>query len=150
MPLGDELTRREKRRRCAFLEGFSLHANTWVHENDRDNLEKLCRYGARGPLALERLSRREDGKLDYRLKRPLPGGATTLVMTPVQLLKRLVALVVKPNVHLTRFFLSLRAQFARAQQSGATPRTGAAPSAILTRAIAVVVEHERSSTCTAS
>jgi len=22
-------------RRCAFLEGFSLHTNTWVHENDR-------------------------------------------------------------------------------------------------------------------
>ena len=54
------------------LEGFSLHANTWVHQNDRDNLEKLCRYGARGPLALERLSRREDGKLEYRgLKKPL-------------------------------------------------------------------------------
>lgn len=103
LPLGDAPSSREKRRRCAFLEGFSLHADTWVHQNDRDNLEKLCRYGARGPLALERLTRREDGKLEYRLKRPLPGGATTLVMTPGQLLKRLVALVVKPNIHLTRF-----------------------------------------------
>jgi hypothetical protein len=55
-------------------------------------------------LALDRLSRREDGKLEYRLKKPLPGGATTLLMTPAQLLKRLVALVVKPKVHLTRFF----------------------------------------------
>jgi hypothetical protein len=102
LPLGDEEPRR--RRRCAFLEGFSLHADTWVHQNDRDNLEKLCRYGARGPLALERLSRRDDGKLEYRLKKPSHGGATTLVMTPVQLLKRLVAVMVKPKVHLTRFF----------------------------------------------
>jgi hypothetical protein len=102
LPLGDEEPQR--RRRCAFLEGFSLHADTWVHQNDRDNLEKLCRYGARGPLALERLSRRDDGKLEYRLKKPLRDGTTTLVMTPVQLLKRLVALVVKPKVHLTRFF----------------------------------------------
>ena len=81
-----------------------MHANTWVHQNDRDSLERLCRYAARGPLALERLKRRDDGKLEYRLKKPLRGGATTLVMTPVQLLKRLVALVPKPKVHLTRFF----------------------------------------------
>ena len=39
-----------------------MHADTWVHENDRQSLERLCRPGARGPLALERLSRREDGK----------------------------------------------------------------------------------------
>ncbi|MHB8878774.1 MAG: transposase [Myxococcaceae bacterium] len=65
---------------------------------------RLCRYGARGPLALERLSRREDGKLEYRLKKPSRGGATTLVLTPVQLLKRLCALVVKPRVHLTKYF----------------------------------------------
>ena len=31
--------------------------------NDRTGLETLCRYGARGPLSLERLSWREDGKL---------------------------------------------------------------------------------------
>jgi hypothetical protein len=75
-----------------------------VHENDRLGLERLCGYGARGPLTLERLSRREDGTLEYQLKRPLAGGATTLVMTPVQLLKRLCALAVKPRVHLTRYF----------------------------------------------
>ena len=102
LPLGEEPLRRA--RRCAFLEGFSLHANTHVHENDRESLERLARYGARGPLALERLSRREDGKLEYRLRKPLPGGATTLVLTPLQLLERLCAVMVKPRVHLTRFF----------------------------------------------
>ena len=50
------------------------------------------------------MSRRDDGKLEYRLKRPSPRGATTLVMTPLQLLKRLCALRVKPRVHLTRYF----------------------------------------------
>ena len=102
LPLADEPPRRT--RRCAFLEGFSLHANTHVHENDRQSLERLARSGARGPLALERLSHREDGKLEYRLRKPLPGGATTLVLTPVQLLQRLCAVMVKPRVHLTRFF----------------------------------------------
>ncbi len=63
-------------RRCATLEGFSLHANTPVHESDRLGLETLCRYGARGALSLERLSRREDGTLAYRMKRPAPDGST--------------------------------------------------------------------------
>jgi hypothetical protein len=30
-------------------EGFSLHADTWLHENDVVGLERLCNYGARGP-----------------------------------------------------------------------------------------------------
>jgi hypothetical protein len=45
--------------RCAQLEGFSPHANTHLHANDRQGLERLCRYGARGALALERLTRLE-------------------------------------------------------------------------------------------
>jgi hypothetical protein len=36
-------------RRCAFVEGFSLHADTWLHENDVVGLERLCNYGAREP-----------------------------------------------------------------------------------------------------
>jgi len=40
--------------RRKFVEGFSLHANTHLHANDRKGLERLCRYGARGALALER------------------------------------------------------------------------------------------------
>ncbi|MDC0714352.1 transposase [Stigmatella sp. ncwal1] len=63
-----------KQPRCAFLEGFSLHAHTHLHANDRQGLERRCRYGARGALALERLSRAEDGRIAYRMKRPLPDG----------------------------------------------------------------------------
>ncbi|WP_414639283.1 hypothetical protein [Archangium sp.] len=39
-------------------------------------MERLCRYGARGALALERLSGAEDGRIAYRMKRPLPDGTT--------------------------------------------------------------------------
>jgi Putative transposase len=62
-----------------FMEGFSLHANTHLHANDRQRLERLCRYEARGALALERLSRAEDGRIAYRMKRPLPDGTTHLL-----------------------------------------------------------------------
>jgi hypothetical protein len=103
LPLDEDARPPRQGRRCAFLQGFSLHADTHTHANDRKSLERLCAYGARGPIALSRLSRNDDGRLEYRLKRPR-GGASVLVMTPAQLLKRLCPLVVRPKLHLTRFF----------------------------------------------
>ena len=41
--------------RCAFLEGYSLHADVAVHENDRLGLERLCRYILRPSVALNHL-----------------------------------------------------------------------------------------------
>jgi hypothetical protein len=38
-------------RRSAFIAGFSLHADVAMHENDRDGLERLCRYGLRPAFA---------------------------------------------------------------------------------------------------
>ncbi|WP_245767950.1 transposase [Stigmatella erecta] len=84
------------------LEGFSLHANT--HANDRQGLERLCRYGARGALALERLARMEDGRIAYRMKRPLPDGTAHLLFTGLELLRRVASLVPPPWANLTRFF----------------------------------------------
>ena len=103
LPLGDERPHR-KRRRCAFLDGFSLHADTWVHENDREGLERLANYGARGPLSLERLSQLPDGRLSYRMKRPSASGATSLEFPPVDFLRRVAALIPPPRVNLVRFF----------------------------------------------
>jgi len=81
-------------------------------------------------LALERLSRREDGKLEYRLRKPLPGGATTLVLTPLQLMERLCAVMVKPRVHLTRFFGALAPNSKmRAQVVAQRPAEQPAPAA---------------------
>ena len=94
---------RRHHRRLAVAEGFSLHADTHVAENDRQGLERLCRYGARGPLAEERLSRADDGRYVYRLRRPTPSGATSLVLTAAQLVRKLAALVPPPRRHLLRF-----------------------------------------------
>ena len=101
--LGEERLPRT-RRRCAFLDGFSLHADTQVHENDREGLERLANYGARGPLSLERLSQLPDGRLSYRMKRPSASGATSLEFTPVDFLRRVAALIPPPRVNLVRFF----------------------------------------------
>ncbi len=56
--------------RYATVSGFSLHANVAIPAADRPRLERICRYAARPPLAIERLSERLDGWLAYRLKRP--------------------------------------------------------------------------------
>lgn len=78
--------------------GFSLHAGTHVKANDREGLERLCRYGARGPLTESRLKRRDDGKYEYRPKRG-PG----FVLDAEGLVRRIAALVPPEKLHLTRF-----------------------------------------------
>ncbi|GMU61866.1 MAG: hypothetical protein AMXMBFR34_36290 [Myxococcaceae bacterium] len=86
-PLDLELPASSRRtRRVALAHGFSLHVDTAVHGNDRQGLERLCRYGARGPIAECRLTRLDDGRYQYTPKkgltftltaegpRPSPGG----------------------------------------------------------------------------
>jgi len=46
---------------CASVAQFSLHANVYCAPEQRDKLEKLCRYVARPAVAEERALRREDG-----------------------------------------------------------------------------------------
>jgi len=73
-------------------------------EQDREALERLMRYGLRAPFAQERLARRPDGKVIYRLRRPWPNaqGATALVLEPLDFLRRLAALVSFPYSHQVR------------------------------------------------
>ena len=61
---------------------MSLHADVAVPARDRARLERLCRYVARPPIATERLSLLEDGRLLYRLKRRWRDGTTHLVFAP--------------------------------------------------------------------
>jgi hypothetical protein len=45
----------------------------------------------------------EDGRITYRMKRPLPDGTTHLLFTGLELLRRLASLVPPPRANLTRF-----------------------------------------------
>jgi hypothetical protein len=89
--------------RTARYQGYSLHADVAVHENDRQGLERLCRYGLRPPLALERLTQTEDGRLRYRMKRTFSDGTNELILEPSELLRRLGALIPPPRIHLVRY-----------------------------------------------
>jgi len=112
-------------RLVAVVQGFSLHAGTWVHGNDRQGLERLARYGARGPVAESRLTRREDGRYEYAPK----GDSPPLVLTAEVLVKRLLALLPPPRKHLTTFHgvygpaSKLRSRVVRAPEVATTTPT---------------------------
>jgi hypothetical protein len=98
---------------CAQVEGYNLQAATRLAANDRDSLERMCRYLARPPVATDRLLALEDGRLELRLKRPWRDGTVGFLFTPHELLERLVALVPRPRAHLTRYHGVLAPAFAR-------------------------------------
>ena len=94
-----------KKRRCAAIGGYSLHADVQVQPTDRAGLVRLLGYGMRPALALQRLDRLDDGRVRYRLKRPWPHarGVSQLVMEPLAFLRRLACLIPPPRRHLIRY-----------------------------------------------
>ena len=52
---------------------------------------------------MERFEEAEDGRIAYRMKRPMPDGTTHLLFTGLELLRRVASLVPPPRTNLTRF-----------------------------------------------
>ena len=90
--------------------GFSLHAATCCEANQRNKLEKLCRYIARPAIASERLSTNDRGQVIVRFKQPFRDGTTHVVLDPHELIARLAALVPRPRLNLTRVPRRVRAE----------------------------------------
>ena len=65
--------------------------------------QRLIRYIARPAVSTKRLSLTRHGKVRYALKTPYSDGTTQVLFEPLDFIARLVALVPKPRVHLTRF-----------------------------------------------
>ncbi|MGH8607426.1 MAG: transposase [Gammaproteobacteria bacterium] len=71
--------------------------------NQRHHLEHLCRYITRPAIANERLTLNRAGEVVLQLKSPYHDGTTHIVMSPLEFLQRLAALVPRPRLHLIRF-----------------------------------------------
>ena len=80
-----------------------LASNGTVEAVDREGLERLCRYGLRSPLSLERLSVDPDGQVHYQLRRPWFDGRTEIVLDPLAFMRRLSALIPAPYANLVRY-----------------------------------------------
>ncbi len=89
--------------RCANEQGFSLHAEVRCAMNQRNKLEQLCRYITRPAIANERLELNSAGDVVLQLKSPYQDGTTHIVMTPLEFMQRLAALVPRPRLNLIRF-----------------------------------------------
>jgi hypothetical protein len=91
--------------------GFSVDAGVCIEADDRAALERLLRYCARPPFAMDRL-RKEGAELVYRCAKQHsePGsdkrGAMVdeLHLTPLELLERIAARVPPPRTHRHRYF----------------------------------------------
>jgi len=83
--------------------GFSLHAGVAAQAHERAKLERLCRYIARPAVSNQRLSLTRNGQIRYQLKTPYSDGTTQVIFEPLDFIARLVALVPRPRVNLTRF-----------------------------------------------
>ena len=89
--------------RCANAQGFSLHAGVRCDANDRQGIEQLCRYITRPAISNERLAINREGNAVLKLKTPWRNGTTHIVLTPMEFMQRLAALVPRPRLHLIRF-----------------------------------------------
>jgi len=83
--------------------GFSLHAGVAARAEQRDKLERLCRYISRPAISEKRLSLTPNGNVRYQLKTPYRDGTTHVIFEPLDFVARLAALVPTPRVNLTRF-----------------------------------------------
>ena len=83
--------------------GFSVDASVRVEADERAGLERLLRYCARPPFALERLETIDAHRLMYHLPKPLPDGRTQVILTPLELIQRLAALIPPPHTHRHRY-----------------------------------------------
>jgi hypothetical protein len=71
--------------------GFSLHAAMRCAAEDRQALQRLCRYITRPALANERVQTNAAGQVVLKLKTPWRDGTTHLVMSPLEFMLRLAA-----------------------------------------------------------
>jgi hypothetical protein len=83
--------------------GFSVDASVRIEGHDRAGLERLLRYCARPPFALQRLEAIDAHRLMYHLPKAQPNGCTELILTPLELIDRLAALIPPPHTHRHRY-----------------------------------------------
>jgi hypothetical protein len=87
----------------ADVDGFSLHAGVRIEAGDFEGRERLVRYAARPSFAVDRLRELEDGRLAYRVRWATSSAGPYRIMTPVELLARLAAVVPPPRYPLVRY-----------------------------------------------
>jgi len=95
---------RERRGLYGWDAYYDLHAGQPIPGADRSAMERLVRYLARPPLSLQRLSQMDDGRLCLRMNRAWSDGTFHFLFRPMELLRRVAAIIVHPRVHMVHYF----------------------------------------------
>jgi hypothetical protein len=148
----DTEVERVQRRRCADVDGFSLHADVCVPARDRAQLERLCRYVARPAIASERLELLADCRVRYNFKRTWRDGSVAVEFDPIDFVGQLAALVPRPRANLVRYHgclaphASLRAYVVK-DRRGPPPTKAEVSSMAATRMAALRVGSSAANSC---
>jgi Putative transposase len=87
----------------AHIEGFDLHAAVAIDADDRDALERLCRYLSRPAIAQDRLELRAGDTTRVTLRHPWSDGTTHLDFARAELIARLAAFIPRPRINLVLY-----------------------------------------------
>jgi hypothetical protein len=85
------------------VSGFSLHAGVADRADERQKLERRCRYINRPAVAEKRLSLTPGSNARYQLKTPYRDGTTHVIFEPLDFIARLAALIPWSRSDLTRY-----------------------------------------------
>ena len=85
------------------LGAFICMRATRIEAEERAGLERLCGYVTRPPLATGRLQCIEADHLTFRLKTPWSDGTTHLLLSPLELIEKLAALIPPPRLNRVRY-----------------------------------------------
>jgi hypothetical protein len=81
----------------AVVQGINIHAGVAFDARDKPRMERMCRYLARPPIAQDRLTLRDDGSVQYNMKKTWRDGTHAIVLQPPDLIARLCAMIPPPN-----------------------------------------------------
>ncbi|MDP2805079.1 MAG: transposase [Gallionellaceae bacterium] len=84
--------------------GFSMDASVCISGTDRAGLERLLRYCARPPFALEHLHTLDAEHLLYHNPKPRSDSPCDLVLTPLELIDKIATLIPPPRAHRHRYY----------------------------------------------
>ena len=85
------------------IRATAQHAAVRCDSDERQRLAQLCRYITRPALANERVQINRAGQVVLKLKTVWRDGTTHIVMSPLELMQLLAALVPRPRLHLIHF-----------------------------------------------
>jgi hypothetical protein len=94
--------RNKKHALAANVDGFSTEASVHFGARDRAGRERILKYCFRPPLAMERLSVLADGSVAYLTKYGR-GARRHLVLSKIEFMSRLAALIPPPKIPMVRY-----------------------------------------------